>query len=449
MTTATALQDTLSRLYAEQEELTAGLRKVNDQLEAGGNELTGHKSAELTEKGQRLADGLNRLEAKIAETRGEWQAAVLAGLDAGVGGREAGAGPGSGGYKTPASIARPLEDGETMVDRLKAMGRKVNDAEWRLGVLGAIATGRGDKIAKLMRHSDGTSLPDKDGGHLSGAETKDMLTSSGGNVVLVPDVVSAEIIDRLRPASVVTQLGARVVPMRATTEKVPRITGDPTISWLAEGATVTATDAVVDHVLLTSRRLTGLTKVSQELVEDSDPVEVGRVLSTSFGGAIATELDRVALKGSGTPPEPSGIRNESGVSVNATAAATTWAVVNERVGVLIGANVPFERIGIALNNTSWTALYGLVGSDGHPVSTPDYLANTRILATSNLAGPATGELYAGDYSEVLIGTRIALDFQVLRERYADEGKVGFLPRVRADVAVRHGASFALRTALST
>jgi hypothetical protein len=49
----------------------------------------------------------------------------------------------------------------------------------------------------------------------------------------------------------------------------------------------------------------------------------------------------------------------------------------------------------------------------------------------------------------MIGVRIALDFQVLRERYLDEGKIGFLPRIRADVQVMHGASFALRTTLSS
>jgi len=91
----------------------------------------------------------------------------------------------------------------------------------------------------------------------------------------------------------------------------------------------------------------------------------------------------------------------------------------------------------------------LADTTGQPVATPTYLASTPILPTSNLAAPATGEAYVGDFSEVLIGTRIALDFQVLREKYLDEGKIGFLPRVRADVAVRHGAWFALRTALST
>ena len=88
---------------------------------------------------------------------------------------------------------------------------------------------------------------------------------------------------------------------------------------------------------------------------------------------------------------------------------------------------------------------------GQPIARPPFLADLHVLPTSSLSLslPATGELFAGNYSELLIGIRIGLDFQVLRERYADEGKIGFLPRVRADVQVMHGASFALRTALSS
>jgi HK97 family phage major capsid protein len=299
----------------------------------------------------------------------------------------------------------------------------------------------------LDRHHAFT-LPD--GGHLDGPQTKDLLIgSSAGTAALTPDVVAAEVIDRLRARAVVQALGARTVPMRSDTAKVPRIVGDPIVSWLAEGATVTASDATLDTVDFVARRLTGLVKASQEIVEDADPVSVGQVLETSFGGALAVELDRVALKGSGTAPEPRGIRNQSGVSVNATAAAASWAVIAERVGVLVGANVPIEAIGVAVNPTSWTTIMSQAEAGGQPIARPPFLANLQVLPTSSLSLPATGELYAGDYSELLIGLRIALDFQVLRERYADEGKVAFLPRIRGDVQVMHGASFALRTALSS
>jgi hypothetical protein len=117
--------------------------------------------------------------------------------------------------------------------------------------------------------------------------------------------------------------------------------------------------------------------------------------------------------------------------------------------VLVGQNVPVANIGVAANSTSWTTFMSQAEAGGQPIARPPFLATTQILPTASLALPATGELYAGDYSELILGVRIALDFQILRERYLDEGKIGFLPRIRADVAVRHGASFAVRTALSS
>jgi hypothetical protein len=80
---------------------------------------------------------------------------------------------------------------------------------------------------------------------------------------------------------------------------------------------------------------------------------------------------------------------------------------------------------------------------------PAHLTQTQILPAGNLAAPATGELYAGDFSEVIIGQRLPVSFQWMLESFLAEGKLGLVPRTRGDVAVRHGASFAVRTALSS
>jgi HK97 family phage major capsid protein len=423
---------TPEEIRREVEQIDARLRELH-QDERG--ELRVLSKTERAEFDELLVDrdaGMDLLEqhGKILKAFGK----------AGPGGLERAFGGNSDGWSArrddPAHVPL-LAPGDSLVDYLHDTGQTVHDEEYRVAVLGALGSGNTRALAKLA-----TYLPQ--------GEQRDMLiSSSAGTQTLTPDVVSAELIDQLRRIAVTQRLGARTVPMRSDTQKIPRITGDPTVSWLAEGATVTATDATVDSVSLTARRLTGLTKVSQELVEDSDPVAVGEVLRTSFGGALATEVDRVGLKGSGTPPEPAGIRNQSGVSVNATAAAASMAVVTERAGVLLAANVQPERIGVAVNTASFTTIMSATGSDGQFIRPPKFLENIQILPTTALAGPATGELYAGDYTELIFGVRIALDFQILRERFLDDGKIGFLPRIRADVGVRHGASFAVRTALSS
>jgi HK97 family phage major capsid protein len=443
------LKDRLDAAEAKLSRRAGELKTVNDRLDAGD------RSPGTRERAENTAAALLRAEAERNEILREYKAAIRDEMAAGRVGIEYGDGHGPrdrfADGRDPLD-GRPVGPEVKLVDLLKAAGRFVGDEEWRLGMLGAIIQGRPHVIESYARHltKDSHALTLPNGDRLNGSQTKDLLIgSSAGTAALTPDVVAAQVIDRLRANVVVQKLGAQVVPMRSDTTKVPRITGDPTVSWLAEGATVTASDATLDTVDFTARRLTGLVKASQEIVEDAAPVSVGQVLEASFGGALAVELDRVALKGSGTAPEPRGIRNQSGVSVNATAAAASWAVIAERVGVLVGLNIPVDRIGVAVNTASWTTIMSQAEAGGQPIARPPFLADLQVLPTSALALPATGELYAGDYSELMIGIRLGLDFQVLRERYADEGKVGFLPRVRADVQVAHGASFALRTALSS
>jgi HK97 family phage major capsid protein len=326
---------------------------------------------------------------------------------------------------------QPLAHDEKMLDRvLVKSDRAWRDEEYLYGFLGALATGNTKAIEYYSQYS----------------EQKAMSTASN---VLVPEPIAASVIDKIRAASVTQRLGARIVPMSSKTLVMPRLTADPTISWKNEGDTVTATDATLDGLTFTAQRLTGLTLASQELYEDASPTSVGQVLSDSFGKAMATELDRATLKGSGTPPEPKGIRNVTGVSVNTTAAAAAMSIVTERAGVLLAANIPAERIGVAVNPASYTTIMSATGSDGQFIRPPQFLEGVLILPTSSLASPATGELYAGDFREAMVGMRVQFEFRVLTERFADSGQIGFLPRIRADVQVAHGAAFAVRTALSS
>jgi HK97 family phage major capsid protein len=332
---------------------------------------------------------------------------------------------------------RPMKHDESILDRMTfTAGRNswpTGDGaeEWRLGYLGALALGDSKSIDYYGRFAP---------------EYKAMSTTGS---VLVPAPIAGEVIDKIRVQSTAMRLGAGTIPMVSKTLAIPRLTGDPTIAWLAEGAQITAADASMDSVTLTAQRLTGLTLVSVELYEDSDPVAVGQVLRDSFGKAMSTELDRAIYKGSGSGAEPKGIKNQTGVSVNSTAAAAAMSVVTERAGVLLGQNVEPERLGVAINPASYTTITSATGSDGQFIRPPKFLEGIQILPTGSLAGPATGELYMGAFDEVIVGMRVAFDFRVLTERYAEYGQVGFLPRIRADVAVAYGNAFAIRTALSS
>lgn len=278
---------------------------------------------------------------------------------------------------------------------------------------------------------------------------KDML-SSGSAGVIVPTPVAGFVIDRLRARSVVHQLGARVVPMDSKTLSVPRITADPTPSWLAEGAAITASDGAMDEVAMTAKRLTAIVKFSDELDEDSDPELAGDVLATSLAQAFAIELDRAALRGSGTGAEPLGIRNQSGVTIVPTVGAATWTTLTGFKRDLELANS--ECNGYVLNPRTLDAIENDTDSTGQFIAPPRSIDSISRLSTtsvpSNLGAGTETELYAGNWADLMLGMRIRFELRRLNERYAEEGKVALRARIRADVQLAHGASFVVGTGVT-
>ena len=131
-------------------------------------------------------------------------------------------------------------------------------------------------------------------------------TDSAGGFT-VPDIVASQFIDRMRNALVVQRAGAQIVPMTSDTLNIARLASGPTLAWKSENAAITAGDLMLERVQFTARTLPVLVKMSVELQEDSTNIDA--VIERNSSAALAGEVDRVALRGTGTPPEPKGVRN--------------------------------------------------------------------------------------------------------------------------------------------
>ena len=92
---------------------------------------------------------------------------------------------------------------------------------------------------------------------------------------------------------------------------------------------------------------------------------------------------------------------------------------------------------------------GLVDSTGQPLQQPPRLAGIPMLTTTSVPvtetqGTAsnTSSILMGDWSSVVVGMRTQLQVSVLQERFADNGQVGFVLWLRADVALARPAAMA-------
>ena len=121
---------------------------------------------------------------------------------------------------------------------------------------------------------------------------------------LVSEAVSAQMIDLARNKSCVMQAGASTMKMPTPEMRLVKLTSDPTAYWRAEHSAITASDWTLEPINLHAVSLGCLVEASLELLQDA--TNAGSMLQNAMAAAIALEMDRAALYGSGVT-EPTGL----------------------------------------------------------------------------------------------------------------------------------------------
>lgn len=266
--------------------------------------------------------------------------------------------------------------------------------------------------------------------------------SAGGYTV--PDILSAQLIDLARARSVCIAAGAQTVPLGSDTNRIAKLLSDPVPAWRNEGGAVALSDPTFGPVDLTPRSLAVQTLISAELLEDTLnlAVELPRVMAA----AMAVELDRVALIGSGAAPEPRGIANTSGIGTFAqNAVIANYANLSRaRTGILSANHMPTAYVMHPRDEGTFT---DLVDSDGQPLMAPRAVADIPMLTTTSLpidggTGDNESTIIAGDFTRLLLGIRYDVRVEILKtSTYASNLQYTMLAHMRADVAVTHPGAF--------
>lgn len=281
-------------------------------------------------------------------------------------------------------------------------------------------------------------------------ESKQMVTTSTG--VLIPAEYQGQWIDLLRAQSVLNTAGMRTVVMDAKTQVHAAVTVDPAATWHTEAASIGVDNPTFASRTLTARTLVTRCQASVELSQDSP--DFGAQLAAVMSRAMAAEIDRVGLEGSGTPPEPQGIKNVSGrSSQTGVAALTDYEEITSGIGALLQANCDLEQVSkfAVMNPRCWTAYQNLVtgiSSDKTPLARPRSIEAMQFLVTSNIAGNwaaspnLASTIYLGDFRDLLLGVRLESSIEVLKlTTYASNLLLEFVGYARCDFLVTRPASF--------
>jgi HK97 family phage major capsid protein len=272
-------------------------------------------------------------------------------------------------------------------------------------------------------------------------------TSDSAGGFILPSFAAAGIIDNLKNYSAVLKAGANTIPLISDRNKFARVSTDPTPGFRAAGAAVTEQGNIFESVEFTPFTLAGMCKLDRELLQDA--IAADRSVEEILTEALALQLDRVALVGSGSG-ESTGIASTTGI--NSVSMGTNGAALTSYDKLLDVAyelsldNAPMS--GVVMHPRSAIALAKLADTTGQPLRKPDVLSlvpfhSSTALPINQTQGSASNAstVIAGDFRKLLIGVRTSVHIEILKERYADTYSYGVLYALRADTCVARPKSF--------
>lgn len=279
------------------------------------------------------------------------------------------------------------------------------------------------------------------------AEQRVMGTVTGAlGGFLVPSAISASVIDLARNQSSVIRAGAGTIPMPAQKLRVVRVISDPTAAWRAEGAVINESDAGFEPVELVAHSLAALVRVNLELLEDV-PTFAG-MIEGQLASALGLEVDRAALNGSGTAPEPRGVLNTSGIFTDDVGGPlANYDPMLDAIGKIEGANIaPAAALLPSGVKTDLSKLKTGISGDLTKLTPPaEWSALNRFVSNQVPADTVV----IGDFSQMAVAMRSSLQIEASRTAGDAFSKAQVLVRaiLRADVLVMRPKAFASLTGI--
>jgi HK97 family phage major capsid protein len=292
-------------------------------------------------------------------------------------------------------------------------------------------------------------------------------------------VWASDVIDRARNLAAVIRAGAQIVPMDAKVVLIGRLTADPTAGFRAEGSTITASDPTFDNVTLTATTLTALVVGSLEWFQDVTPGGgADQLVTEALAKVLALQIDLAALFGqvtagaeqtatgnnmlpTGGLPSP----NPRGILANLLANAPSSVLGGATNGTVPVSTAPWNEVINTImtpmdfnespNALLWPSHLARKYAETYdtlnqPLRQPDVVAGIQKFVTNQIpsgftqgTGTLMSDLFAGDFTQLLIGQRLDLTIQTLTERYAELGQVGILATWRGDIQLARPRAFAV------
>lgn len=289
-------------------------------------------------------------------------------------------------------------------------------------------------VGKFMRGALTGNWQGAEAEHRIFAQTTTNLSSGG---YAIPQYLHKELIDLARAKSVLSAAGARVVDLQAASNKILRVTADPTAEVKVELEAFNASNATFDLVEFTPWTIGTYVQISKELAEDGQ--NFAQILEQVMSAVVANKLDYLGLRGAGST-EPTGIINTANINT-VDVSSWTYDVVLDSLSELQQDNCDSSNAYIvspATNNT----LVKLKDLQGNYLTVPSDVQKLSKYVTTSMQDT---DMVVGDFSNLYLGLRSGLSFEFSPVAYDSFQKYALAFRVvlRADWQVVRPSHFCL------
>jgi HK97 family phage major capsid protein len=301
--------------------------------------------------------------------------------------------------------------------------------------------------------------------------SKDMSTTtdSAGGFIVPVQIMENMIIPLLQKRITALSLGVQRLPLSGSPVQIPKITTASTAYWVAENASVTASDLAFGQLNMTPHAVASRVILSNRLINLSSPA-AEQITRAQIAKDLGIAIDSAIYVGTGAAGQPTGICQTSGInsyswSTTSAKANTAYAKLIDMITELSQDNVELANCGWAMHSTAFSALSQMVDSasaynmerrlfGAGQMNGAAQFMGYKYAITNNLTtltGSATSNsILFGDFSQCYLGewgTMVLRSSDVAGDSFA-KMQTQILAAMEVDVGVAQPTAFCTSTGVT-
>lgn len=277
-------------------------------------------------------------------------------------------------------------------------------------------------------------------------DTVSIKTGSGytgtGGATVPTNLLASSFIDLLRNRTVLMGLGTELTGLVGNTD-IPKQIAGSTAYWIGEDADAPKEDIEFGLVQLSPKTVANLGEVTRKTLMQS-ALSMEALFRADLARGLAQEIDRAGFYGLASSNQPRGLKMLSGINAANWAAANhpTFAELVAMETEIAADNADIPSMAYVMN----AVMRGFLkttekfsGTTGATIWEPGNTVNGYRTEVTNQI--ATGDIFFGNFADLLIGMWGGLDITVDPYTFSSKGRIRYTAFQDVDFAHRRAESF--------